>query len=80
VTRDAGVSVLRLEPAPDDGVLFMYNPAMFSARRRMLEHAYRSTRLALAQRFAAGDEALARAGLKPQASARSIPPVTADLE
>lgn len=80
VTRDAGVSVLRLEPSPDDGVLFMYNPAMFSARRRMLEHAYRSTRLALAQRFAAGDEALSRAGLKPQASARSIPPFSADVE
>jgi hypothetical protein len=40
----------------------------------MLEHAYRSTRLTLAQRFAAGDDALGRAGFRAKASARSIPP------
>lgn len=68
------VAVLRIEPNPEDGILFMYNPTSFEARRRMLEHAYRSTRLELSQRFANGDSTLSRAGLRARVTARSIPP------
>jgi predicted acylesterase/phospholipase RssA len=74
VDGNSEVAVLRIEPNPEDGILFMYNPSSFEARRRMLEHAYRSTRLTLAQRFANGDPTLARAELRPKTSARSIPP------
>jgi predicted acylesterase/phospholipase RssA len=74
VTSQSDVAVLRIEPSPEDGILFMYNPSSFEARRRMLEHAYRSTRLELAQRFANADPALARAEFRPRVSARSIPP------
>ncbi|HYO92872.1 MAG TPA: hypothetical protein VER33_00095, partial [Polyangiaceae bacterium] len=69
-----GVSVLRIEPSPEDGTLFMYNPANFEARRRLLEHAYRSTRLELARRFAEGDSALDSAGFRPKALPRTVPP------
>lgn len=78
VARERGVSVLRVEPEPEDGFLFMYNPADFEARRRMLEHAYRSTRLHFARRFNERDPALARAGLKPRSSARTVSPPGAD--
>jgi predicted acylesterase/phospholipase RssA len=74
---ESDVAVLRIEPSPEDGILFMYNPTSFEARRRMLEHAYRSTRLELAQRFAGNDKTLLRTGLRPRASARSIPPPAA---
>jgi hypothetical protein len=74
VASSGSVAVLRIEPSPQDGILFMYNPTSFDARRRMLEHAYRSTRLELAQRFANSDSTLARAGLRPRLTARSMPP------
>jgi NTE family protein len=78
VTLDRDVSVLRIEPEPEDGFLFMYNPANFEARRRMLEHAYRSTRLDFAKRFAAGDPALLRAGFRAKPSPRTISPPPAN--
>lgn len=74
VKANGGVSVLRIEPSPEDGTLFMYNPANFEARRRLLEHAYRSTRLELARRFAEGDSALDSAGFRPKALPRTVPP------
>jgi len=40
----ASVPVLLIEPDPMDGILFMYSPASFAARRSILEHAYRTTR------------------------------------
>lgn len=78
VMRDQQVSVLRVEPEPEDGFLFMYNPADFEARRRMLEHAYRSTRLDIARRFAERDPALVRAGLNPKPSPRTVSPPAVD--
>ncbi len=42
ITRS--VPVLLIEPDPMDGILFMYSPASFAARRSILEHAYRTTR------------------------------------
>ncbi|HET9953178.1 MAG TPA: patatin-like phospholipase family protein [Polyangiaceae bacterium] len=77
VVRDRGVAVLRIEPEPADGILFMDNSASFEARRRLLEHAYRSTRLEMARRFAAGDESLQRACLKPRQNPRTVSPPAA---
>jgi len=74
VTGQTGAAVLRIEPSPQDGFLFMYNPTSFEARRRILEHAYRSTRLDLSQRFATGDTTLLRAGFRSRVSVRAIPP------
>jgi predicted acylesterase/phospholipase RssA len=56
------VSVILIEPEPTDGILFMYNPANFAARRNILEYAYRTTRARLARWFEDGDEALQRTG------------------
>lgn len=42
--RETGTEVILIEPEPTDTILFMYNPASFSTRRAVLEHAYRQTR------------------------------------
>ncbi|MEZ4226960.1 MAG: patatin-like phospholipase family protein [Polyangiaceae bacterium] len=44
ITASGEVSALLLEPEPSDAMLFMHNPASFAARRKILEHAYRTTR------------------------------------
>jgi predicted acylesterase/phospholipase RssA len=75
VTANAHASVLRIEPTPEDGTLFMDNPASFEARRRLLEHAYKSTRLALSRRFAERHPLLERAGWRARVAPRtSVPP------
>ncbi|AUX39523.1 hypothetical protein SOCE26_009160 [Sorangium cellulosum] len=38
------MQVLVLEPAPNDALLFLHNPANLRARRAILEYAYRTTR------------------------------------
>ncbi|WP_437636434.1 patatin-like phospholipase family protein [Sorangium sp. So ce854] len=44
-TRAEGkMQVLVLEPAPNDAMLFLHNPANLRARRAILEYAYRTTR------------------------------------
>lgn len=43
----AGMRVLRIEPHPEDAVLFLRNTRSFEARRVVLEHAYRTTRARL---------------------------------
>ena len=55
-------SVIIIEPEPTDGILFMYNPASFSARRNILEYAYRTTRARATRWFEAGSRAVTRAG------------------
>jgi predicted acylesterase/phospholipase RssA len=67
VVRSGDAEVLLIEPEPSDGVLFMYNPTSFSARRSILEYAYRSTRTRLARGFELHERALARAGWRPRA-------------
>ena len=62
ITTQTRASVILIEPEPTDGILFMYNPASFAARRNILEHAYRTTRASLARWFRAGDEALRKTG------------------
>jgi len=74
VTQQANVTVLTIEPSPEDGILFMYNPASFEARRRLLEHAYKSTRAFLARAFTEEHPALARAGYQPRPSVSYPPP------
>lgn len=74
VVAAGSADVLRIEPKPDDGILFMDNPASFEARRRLLEHAYRATRVELARRFAEEDPILLRAGFKPKVAPRTSTP------
>jgi NTE family protein len=76
LSEQPGLSLLRIEPTPEDGVLFLYNAASFEARRQLLEHAYTSTRRELGRRFAESDPALLRAGFraKPPATRPSAPP------
>jgi predicted acylesterase/phospholipase RssA len=54
--------VIVFEPDPDDAILFMYNPASFAARRKILEYAYRQARASMTRWFDAGAPSLARAG------------------
>ena len=42
--RDPAPSVLVLEPEPTDTLLFLHNPANLTARRAILEYAYKTTR------------------------------------
>ncbi len=56
------VEIVLIEPEPTDGILFMYNPASFAARRNILEYAYRTTRARMSKWFEAGSPALERAG------------------
>ena len=72
--REQGkAEVLLLQPQREDGILAMYNPASYDARRGMLEHAYRQTRAFLARAFAERAGALERAGFVQRAS-QSVPP------
>ncbi len=66
--QSSGHTVILIEPEPSDGILFMYNAASFAARRKILEHAYRSTRARLSSWFAAGDGPLTRAGWQSRVS------------
>lgn len=59
--RETRMQVILIEPEPTDTLLFMYNPTSFSARRTILEQAYRTTR----ERFARWP--LARLSLMPRA-------------
>jgi predicted acylesterase/phospholipase RssA len=69
ITTDGKVSVLLIEPEPTDALLFMHNPASFAARRKILEHAYRTTRSRVSDWFRTGHTALARSGWKPRSPA-----------
>lgn len=44
IAAGSPVPTLVVEPDPNDAVLFMHNPASFSARRTILEWAYRTTK------------------------------------
>jgi len=73
IQESGKAEVLLLQPQREDGILAMYNPASYDARRGMLEHAYRHTRSLLARAFAERHPALVRAGLVQRVSA-SLPP------
>jgi predicted acylesterase/phospholipase RssA len=73
--REAGqAQLLVLQPNREDGILAMYNPASYDARRGMLEHAYRHTRAALSKAFAERHPALERAGFVQRISGSMPPP------
>jgi NTE family protein len=55
-------ALIVLEPRPTDGILFLYNPASFAARRNILEYAYRTTRSRVSEWLRTGRPELARAG------------------
>lgn len=75
VQEASDARVLLLQPQREDGILAMYNPASYDARRGMLEHAYRHTRQVLARAFAERHPALERAGFVQRVS-QSVPPPT----
>jgi NTE family protein len=54
--------VILIEPNPTDGILFMFSPASFTGRRKMLEYAYRATRDRVTEWLATGDDSVSRAG------------------
>jgi len=74
VAREGKAPILSIEPSAEDGILFMYNPASFEARRRLLEHAYRSTRAFMARAFAEEHPGLVRTGWIPRSSVSYPPP------
>lgn len=60
--------VLLIEPDPTDGILFMFSPASFTGRRKMLEYAYRATRDQMLALLASGDDTVMRAGFSGRAT------------
>jgi predicted acylesterase/phospholipase RssA len=72
--REHGAAVVLIEPDPTDGILFTHNPASFSARRAILEYAYRSTRTRVSRWFAAGTGVAQRVGWRPRAEGSIRPP------
>jgi NTE family protein len=61
--------VILIEPNPTDGILFMFSPASFTGRRKMLEYAYRTTRDRVTEWLAARAEPVSKAGWSSRASA-----------
>lgn len=74
ITNEGRADVVLIEPEPTDAILFMHNPASFSARRAILEYAYRSTRARVSRWLAAGTRATQRTGWKPTAESTIWPP------
>ena len=74
IARERGTDVVLIEPEPTDGILFTHNPASFSARRAILEYAYRSTRARVSRWFEADSGAAHRAGFRPRVDGSNWPP------
>lgn len=58
------LSVLVLEPEPTDVLLFLHNPVSMSARRAILEYAYRTTRERISRWMERNREVVERAGIR----------------
>lgn len=76
ITAEGRTDVVLIEPEPTDGILFTHNPASFSARRAILEYAYRSTRARMSRWLAAGTSATQRTGWRPTAESTIWPPAS----
>jgi hypothetical protein len=63
--------VILIEPDPNDGILFMFSPASFTGRRKMLEYAYRTTRDRVTEWLDRRGGAVSRAGWTSRAAAAS---------
>lgn len=74
IRSEGRADIVVIEPDPTDAILFMYNPASFSARRAILEYAYRSTRARVSRWLAAGTRATQRTGWQPRAESTVWPP------
>ena len=61
IVADGRAEVIVIEPDPTDGILFMFSPASFAGRRKMLEYAYRSTRERVESWLTGGQAAVERA-------------------
>lgn len=66
IQRKNETTVVVIEPEPTDGILFMYSPTSFTARRKILEHAYRTTRDRVTALLGEGSGVLGRTGWKPR--------------
>jgi NTE family protein len=66
VAASGKAQVILIEPAPEDGILFMYNPASFDARRKLLEYAYRHTRARVAEALGTAGSVFERSGWRPR--------------
>lgn len=66
IAASGRAEVLLIEPEPTDALLFMHNPASFAARRKILEHAYRTTRARLGTWFEDRSPAFLQAGYAPR--------------
>jgi NTE family protein len=74
IEASSRAEVILIEPDPDDAILFMYNPASFAARRKILEYGYRRARSCMTRWFDHGARALSRAGWKRRALAETAGP------
>lgn len=71
IQSEGRADVLLIEPEATDGILFMFSPASFAGRRKMLEYSYRTTRDRVAEWLTGREAAVSRAGWsmrKPQVS------------
>ena len=71
IRAEKRAEVILIEPDPMDGILFMFSPASFTGRRKMLEYAYRGTRDRMLGLLAGNDDTVARTGW----IARAVPSV-----
>jgi NTE family protein len=69
IVAEKRAEVILIEPDASDAMLFMHNPASFAARRKILEHAYRTTRTRIAEWLETPSSALQRVGFVPRKSA-----------
>jgi predicted acylesterase/phospholipase RssA len=69
IIAEGRAEVVLIEPEPTDGILFMFSPASFTGRRKMLEFAYRATRDRVATWLGASEHAVHRARWSMRASA-----------
>lgn len=69
ITARRAADVILIEPNPTDGILFMFSPASFTGRRKMLEYAYRTTRDRVTEWLANRAEPVSKAGWVGRAAA-----------
>jgi NTE family protein len=67
IRAEKRADVILIEPDATDGILFMFSPASFTGRRKMLEYAYRATRDRMLAMLTSGDDTVARAGFSSRA-------------
>lgn len=80
IRTTSSCEVILIEPEPTDGILFMHNPASFSARRNILEYAYRTTKERVNRWLSGREVAVERARwyMKPPPSRLPPPPLAGD--